>query len=193
MVNENSNIEVGNDTLIEIKNTNDSEIPFIKILSNNKFWCTACSKIGILSIECKKKLSNVKSHCNSQKHKKQVKIYDLIHNVLRIQTAHEFHRSITEVLAIDNIPFDKLMKGTAFNKWIEINTGYTLFTPAHYRSNILPSIAEIHRENAYKQLVNKHFWLAIDGGQDKVGRAIYNVIGGVLDANNSVVNIIRVL
>ncbi len=61
-----NNCEVGNDTLIEIKNTNVCDVPYIKILSNNKFWCVVCCKIGIMGTD------NKKLYCNSKKTQKSV-------------------------------------------------------------------------------------------------------------------------
>ncbi len=50
----NLDVPIGDDTLNEIHNTIFTEVPYIKILSNNRFWCIVCCKTGVSSIDSKK-------------------------------------------------------------------------------------------------------------------------------------------
>ncbi len=82
-------------------------------------------------------------------------------------TSADFHKSLAEAFALDNIAFEKLSTGSALKKWIEGHTGHLLYSPVYYRSSILPDIARNHQDMAFESLKNQYFWLAIDGGQDK--------------------------
>ncbi len=85
-----NNLNVGDDNLIEIQETSENNIPYIKILSNNKFWCIVCCKIGPLGTESKKMFSNINSHCKNKRHKKQCEIHKLAMTELKPLTSAEF-------------------------------------------------------------------------------------------------------
>ncbi len=143
--------EVGDETLIEIKNTEVCDIPYIKILTNNKYWCIVCCQIGHMGMEQNKLFSNINAHCKTKKHRRHCEVHQAASSELKSMTSHEFHKSFAEALSLDNIPFEKISKGSATKKWTEGHTGNLLFSPTHYRSNILPEIVE-----SYKKLPMKN-------------------------------------
>ncbi len=67
--NESEPMDIDPDAILEIHNTDECEIQYIKILSNNRYWCVICSRIEVLRINNKKRLSNIISHTKSNKHK----------------------------------------------------------------------------------------------------------------------------
>lgn len=151
---------------------------FFKVNENN-VSCDICKEN--FKIDCKTSVSRFKDHLDTSKHKINVDNKKNLHFRYKSfsleERKDEFHLDFIEMMCRCNIPFnicDMDFFKDFFKKWVSVK----LYSSTHYRSTILPKMANDKIDKIKKFFIDKFYYIQFDETSDSCGRKILNLLIG---------------
>lgn len=160
-----------------------SEYPDVFRTDNSILFCKFC-EVALTG----NKISNVKQHIETAKHKKAVETkknsaslqQTLMPDHQRPKQFNKFNMDLCQSFLEANIPLKKVSHPSVI-KFIENYTGKSMPSESTLRKTYVPILYDECMDKMQAKAENKYIWASIDETTDSENRMVTNFIFGILD------------